>query len=108
MSDIDFTLCSVPMLCSRNKSKEYQERMIKKLAVLLAFMKANSLFEVNPFSSDGTLNKEFVLKKSEATADAVEMFKKVIPGWFSYLDKGGDIDNIARLEKGLEKIRKSI
>ncbi|NAT59286.1 hypothetical protein CU666_14275 [Pseudomonas syringae pv. actinidifoliorum] len=108
MNDIDFTLCSVPMLYSRNKSKEYQERIIKKLTVLLAFMKANDLFEKNPFNSDGSLNKEFILKKSEATADGVEMFKKVIPGWFSYLDKGGDIDNIARLEKGLEKIRKSV
>ncbi|AVI87436.1 hypothetical protein BTW15_28360 [Pseudomonas syringae pv. tomato] len=108
MNDIDFTLCSVPMLYSRNKNKDYQERVINELTVLLAFMKANNLFERDPFNSDGSLNKEFILKKSETTADGVEMFKKVIPGWFSYLDKGGNIDNITRLEKGLEKIRKSV
>ncbi|QGG78322.1 hypothetical protein [Pseudomonas syringae] len=107
MNDMDFTLLSVPMLLSRNKSKEYQDRIINKLAVLLAFMKANDLFELNPFNADGSLDKDFILKKSEATADGVEMFKKVIPDWFSYLDKGGDINNITKLEKGLEKIRKS-
>lgn len=104
MADLNFTLCSVPMLHSRNKSKEYQERIVLKLAVLLGFLKDNNLIFTEPFKSDGSLDLEYVLKKNDAAPECVELFKKVIPGWFSYLDKGGDIKNTKRLSAGLKKL----
>jgi hypothetical protein len=104
MSDVDFTLCSVPILYTRNKSSEYQERIINKLTVLMGFLKARQLIKSEPFNADGGLDKSFELKKSDATPECVELFKKVIPGWFNYLDKGGDVNNLSRLEKGLEKL----
>ena len=104
VADLNFTLCSVPMLLSRNKSKEYQERMILKLAVLLGFLKGNNLIFTNPFKLDGSLDLEYILKKNDAAPECVELFKKVIPGWFSYLDKGGDINNTNRLSQGLKKL----
>lgn len=104
MEDLNFTLCSVPMLYSRNKSKEYQERIVLKLTVLLEFLKKNDLISVDPFKADGSLDLDFILKKNDAKPECVELFKKVIPGWFSYLDKGGDVNNIKRLSEGLKKI----
>jgi hypothetical protein len=92
------------MLYSRNKSKEYQERIVLKLTVLLEFLKKNDLISVDPFKADGSLDLDFILKKNDAKPDCVELFKKVIPGWFSYLDKGGDVNNIKRLSEGLKKI----
>lgn len=104
MVDLNFTLCSVPMLLSRNKSTAYQERMVLKLAVLLGFLKGNNLIFTNPFKLDGGLDLEYVLKKNDAAPECVELFKKVIPGWFLYLDKGGDINNTNRLSQGLKKL----
>ena len=108
MIETDFTLCSLPMLYSRNKNRTYQERITRSLTALLTFMKATDLFAKDPFNSDGSLNRDFVLKQSEVTAEGVEMFRKVVPGWFNYLDKGGTVDNLTRLEKGLEKIRNPV
>ncbi|WP_213881479.1 hypothetical protein [Pseudomonas sp. dw_358] len=104
MEEIEFTLCSVPMLMSRNKSSEYQERMLIKLDVLMRFLKDNELILDNPFEISGALNTQFVLKKSGADPKCVELFKKVIPAWFAFLDKGGDPKNMSRLEKGLAKM----
>lgn len=105
VNETDFTLCSLPMLYSRNKNRTYHERITRSLTALLTFMKANELFAKDPFNEDGSLNKAFELKQSEVTPEGVEMFRKIVPGWFTYLDKGGTVDNLSRLEKGLEKIR---
>jgi hypothetical protein len=39
VEELDFTLCSVPVLHSRNTSTEYQERIELKLTVLFDFLK---------------------------------------------------------------------
>jgi hypothetical protein len=106
VEDLNFALCSVPMLHSRNKSEEYQDRIVLKLTVLLEFLKSNELIFTEPFKADGSLDLDFILKRNDAKPECVELFKKVIPGWFSYLDKGGDINNIKRLSDGLKKIAK--
>jgi hypothetical protein len=92
------------MLYSRNRSAEYQERIVLKLTVLLDFLKKNNLIFVEPFRSDGSLDLDLILRKNDAKPECVELFRKVIPGWLSYLDKGGDISNIKRLSEGLKKI----
>jgi hypothetical protein len=53
---------------------------------------------------DGSLNMDLILRKSDAKPERVELFRKAIPGWFSYLDKGGDIKNIKHLANGLKNI----
>lgn len=70
----------------------------------MKFLKDNDLIFVDPFKADGSLNPEFILKKNDATIECVNLFKKTIPGWFSYLDKGGDIGNTKRLSEGLKKL----
>ncbi|NIF22093.1 hypothetical protein [Candidatus Pantoea multigeneris] len=106
MSESDFTVRSVPMLLSRNKSQEWRDIVLLRSGMLMRFLKThNLLINVEPFDENGNVKDDLVIKKSHLTDDGLELFKKVIPGWSQYLDKGGDVNNINRLIKGLEKIR---
>ena len=50
MGETDFTLHNVQMLLTRNKSKQWQEEIIKSSTVLLGFLKNNGLLvDVEPF-----------------------------------------------------------
>lgn len=107
MQDIDFTLYSLPMLLTRNKSKEWREQILARANVLISFLnRSNLLVNIIPFDDDDNLKEDLIIKKSNVTDEGLELFKNVIPGWSQFLDKGGKIENISRLEKGLEKIRK--
>ena len=103
MSDLDFTLCSIPMLMSRNKSTEYQRQIVVRYTVLMSFLKVRGLIFKEPFDSDGNLKMDLVIKKSDATAQCLELFKKAVPAWHAYVDKGGDINNTSKIEKALAK-----
>ena len=46
--------------------------------------------------------------ESHLTNVGSEMFKKTIPSWERARDKDGNLENLAILEKGLEKIRASM
>lgn len=111
MNEINYTLYSVPMLLSRNKSIDYQLSVLKAATSLLLFLKNNKLLvDVEPFNSDGTLNQNIVIKKSDVTPDGLKLFSEVVDGWEKYLDKttsNNKYKNISRLERGLEKIRAS-
>lgn len=107
MTNIDFNLHNIPMLLSASEDKEYQERIIKKSEVLVDFLLKNGLLvDIEPFDDKNKIKKDLVIKMSNVTDLGLELFKKTIPNWFAYLDKGGEIENINRLEKGLEKIKK--
>jgi len=108
MSDLDFTLKSLPMLLSRNKSQEWQDMILGRTSALLLFLKdKNLLVNVEPFDEGGKLKPDTVIKKSNVTTEGLELFKKAIPNWEKYLDKGGAVNNLSILEKGLEKIGSS-
>jgi trans-2-enoyl-CoA reductase len=107
MSELDFTLCNMNTLYNVNKTKEYREGIILNISILMKFLKDNDLIFIEPFDEDGSLRLDFVLKKSNAAPECTELFKKVIPGWLNYLDRGGDPKNVSRLDKGLKKIRES-
>ena len=64
------------MLHSRNKSKEYQERIVLKLTVLLGFLKDNGLIFIDPFNADGSLNLDFVLKKMMLSQSVLSFSRK--------------------------------
>lgn len=109
MSEIDFTLHNIPMLLTRNKSKQWQEDIIKSSTVLLGFLKNNELLiGVDPFDEQGELKTDTVIKMSNVTKDGLELFKTTVDGWYNYLAKStvpNKYENISRLEKGLAKIR---
>ncbi|MGV7959559.1 hypothetical protein ACSLVK_14910 [Photorhabdus tasmaniensis] len=111
MTDIDFDLHNIPMLLGANKSKDYQEQIISISNALMCFLKDNNLLiNIEPFAENGEVKKDLILRMSNVTPEGLELFKKVIPGWFSYLDKSTKPEkyqNISRLEKGLAKLRES-
>lgn len=94
------------MLLTRNKSKEWREQILKRANVLVSFLNENDLLiDIIPFDNNNNVREDLVIKKSNVTSDGLKLFKKTIPGWSQFLDKGGKIENISRLEKGLIKIR---
>ena len=106
MSDIDFTLKSLPMLLTRNSSQDWKEMILTRTSVLMNFLKNNELLiSVEPFDEKGQLKQDLIVKKSNVTDEGLELFKKTIPNWEKYLDKNGTVENISILEKGLAKIR---
>ncbi|WP_220702168.1 hypothetical protein [Trinickia fusca] len=103
---MDLSLHNIPVLLSANKSDVYRDQIIRVSTVLLKFFKEHDLLiDAEPFDSDGNVKEDFVLRMSNVTGDGLELFRKVVPGWSAYIDKGGEIENISRLEKGLQKIR---
>lgn len=96
------------MLLTRNKSTEWQNMITERSTALLLFLKKNNLLvNVDPFDTTGVLKPDTVIKKSNTTDEGLELFKKAIPSWEKYLDKGGSVDNLSILEKALEKIKSS-
>lgn len=104
MSDLDFTLCSVPMLLSRNKSEAYQKQIIERYTAIMGFLWSKKLIKFNPFNDEGKLRLDLVVKKSDVTSECLELFKKAIPAWHSFVDKGGMVEDVSRLEKALAKM----
>lgn len=102
---MDFKLCSVSMLMSRNKSEDYKGMVWEQLTTLMGFLKSEGLICVNPFDASGNLRQDFVLNASDSSSEAIELFKKAIPAWFKYLDAGGDVKNLSKLEKALKSLR---
>ena len=89
------------MLLSRNKNISYRESVVRRHTVLMRFLKAHDLIRKEPFNEDGTLKLDLILKMSDVDVRCVALYRKAIPGWHAFLDRGGKLDNISRLEKGL-------
>jgi hypothetical protein len=45
--------------------------------------------------------------KSNLTDEGFELFKNAVQGWLKFVDRGGNIENISRLEKGLAHLREN-
>lgn len=104
MNDVDFTLCSIPMLLNRNKSRAYQEQVIARYTAIMTFLWSRKLIYINPFDEDGKLKLDLIIKKSNATQQCAELFKKAIPAWHSYIDRCGKIEDVSKLESYLAKL----
>lgn len=111
MSEIDFTLHNIPMLLTRNKSKQWQEDIIKSSTSLLLFFEENKLLiGISPFNEKRELKTDTVIKISNVTKDGLELFKTTVDGWYNYLARStapNKYENVSRLEKGLAKIREA-
>ncbi|NWC92999.1 MULTISPECIES: hypothetical protein [unclassified Pseudomonas] len=108
MSDLDFTLCNISIMISRNKSKDYEQQVISRYTVLMSFLKKHSLILKEPFDESGHLKVNLIVKKSDVTEKGLELFRKTVPAWHAYVDKGGNVENITKLERALEKIENSL
>ncbi|KIY37961.1 hypothetical protein TZ03_25200 [Pseudomonas sp. 10-1B] len=104
MSDLDFTLCNIPMLLSRSKSEAYQRQIVDRYTSIMSFLWSKKLIKLNPFDDEGRLRLDLVIKKSDVTSECLELFKKAIPAWHSFVDKGGRVEDVSRLERGLVKM----
>ena len=104
MTDLDFTLCSIPMLMSRNKSTAYHDQIVSRYTVLMRFLKDNDLIRKEPLNFDGSLKMDLVLKKSDVTPQCLELFKKAVPAWHAQIDRSGKVDNVSKLIKALAQI----
>lgn len=102
---VDLIKYSLPILINANKNKTYRERVKSNGEKLMQFLKKNNLIKIDPFNDNGEIKENLEVKQSELTEEALELFKKAIPSWWNYLDKGGDPDNMNILEKALAKIR---
>ena len=106
MTKDDLSLHNIPVLLSANKSDAYRQQILKISTVLLGFMKESGLLvDVDPFDLDGSVKQDFVLRMSNVTDEGLVLFKNVVPKWSAYIDSGGSIEDVARLEKGLQRIR---
>lgn len=94
------------MLLTRNKSKEWREQILKRANVLVSFLNENDLLiDIIPFDNNNNVREDLVIKNQTSQVTDLNYLKKTIPGGAQFLDKGGKIENISRLEKGLIKIR---
>lgn len=106
MAVTDFELHNVSILLTLNKSVEYRGQVMAISDVLVKFLMGNDLLvNIDPYNEGGGIREDLVIKVSNVTPEGFELFKKVIPGWMQFIDKGGKIGNISRLEKGLAALR---
>ena len=94
------------MLMTRNESPEWKHSITSRALVLMRFLRDNNLLiSIDPFEEDGSIKKNLVVKKSDLTEEGAKIFSKAWIYWENYLDRGGDVNNISRLENGLKRIR---
>ncbi len=93
------------LFITRSKNKSYKESVNKRGKILMEFLKENKLLLIEPFNENGELKDDLIIKKDDLTEEGNKFYDTTVPGWWQFLDKGGDPSNISRLEKGLKKIR---
>jgi hypothetical protein len=104
----DVVLHSVPDMISANRSKAWHDKIVQLSTVLMCFLKNNGIIvSVEPFDDDGKIKEDFVLMKSNLRDEGFELFKNAVQGWLKFVDRGGNIENISRLEKGLAHLREN-
>lgn len=104
---IDFTLFSVPLLYSRNKNLQYKENTIQMSTALLKLLHDEGVISTPPFTENGDLKMDFLVRKSDVTEEGVELFKNVIPKWWQKIDRGLDRSDVSFLKRELDKLRAS-
>jgi hypothetical protein len=93
-------------ILNASKSKEYKTSVTKNCKTLMSFLVNRNLLKVNPFDENGEIKNDLVLYDEDFNEGAEQLFGKPVSSWFKYLDKGGNINNVSILEKGLNAIGK--
>jgi hypothetical protein len=92
-------------IINASKSKEYKAPVTKNCTALMNFLISNDLLNINPLNEDGIIKEDLVLTTKEFKNSGELLFGKPVMKWLQYLDKGGSIDNLKILQKGLDDIR---
>lgn len=58
-----------------------------------------------PFQEDGSLKADLIIRSSDLTELGNQLFKEVVPKWFAYIDRGGDVHKVTTRVKGLHKLQ---
>jgi hypothetical protein len=95
---------SYPDLIGANKSLSYKKMINERGKAFLGFLARKGFILINPFKENGEIKDDLRVFSSNLTQEGVELFEKPFARWISYLDKGGDINDLSRLEKELMKI----
>jgi hypothetical protein len=96
---------SVQDFFQSSKNATWREQVRSRQTRLFGFLRDHRLLLVDPLDENGKARQDFTLMRSHLTDDGFELFKKTVPSWEKARDKDGNLDNVAILEKGLEKIR---
>lgn len=88
-----------------SKNKEYKAAVTKNCTALMSFLVRHNLLKINPFNESGSIKIDLILYDENFNDGAEKLFGKPVSNWFKYLDKGGNIDDVSILEKGLSAIK---
>jgi hypothetical protein len=100
----DLMYAFAPIL-NASKSKDYKNRVREKHTILMNFLISNNLLKLNPLDADGFIKEDVILYANDFNDGAEKLFGKPVMKWLQYIDKGGSIDNLKILQKGLDDIR---
>lgn len=92
-------------MLERSKNLSYRKQVEKITHVLMRFLKENDLIKIDPFDADGSIKPDLVIRKSNLTEIGNSIFIEYFPKWSRQIDRGGDAENVAILQKGLMKLR---
>jgi hypothetical protein len=101
----DHVRYSYPDFLSRSKKTSYRQAVTERGKSLMKFLSKNGLILIDPFKEDGELKDDLVVRLSNLTPEGIEILNEPVAKWWSFVEKGGDVNDISILEKSLSKIR---
>jgi hypothetical protein len=102
----DHVRYSYPDFLNRSKKTSYRQAVTARGKSLMKFLLENNLVLINPFKDDGEIKDDLVIRLSNLTQEGAEILNEPVAKWWSFVEKGGDVNDISILEKSLSKIRK--
>ena len=101
----DYLIYNFNSMLTRSKSTSWRTSITAQTVALMTFLKNNNLILLNPFDENGNIKPDLIIRQSHLTEEGNKLFSKAVPKWFNYIDRGGKLENISHLEKGLKSIR---
>lgn len=99
-------IMEIGVLLEASKNRLYKQSIYKSFKVLATFLQANKLTTRELLSEDISMpSDDFCLYESDLTTEGVQFVDEVVPRWFTWIEKGNPVDNVAILEKGLKKLQ---
>ena len=103
---MDITLFNFRTFWEANADEDYREDTIRMSIALMTFLKNNNLLvDIDPFTEDGSIKEDIIIRKSNVTDEGFQLFVKPVNNWWNALDRGTPPEKVTILENGLKKIR---
>ncbi|NHZ44393.1 hypothetical protein [Massilia aquatica] len=90
---------------NRSKKTAYREAVTMRAKALMTFLSNNGLILIDPFKENGELKDDLVACISNLTPKGVAILNEPVAKWWSFVESGGDTNDISILNKSLEKMR---